>query len=77
MRWIAEITEPKKLRAEIEKNQVHELMKNEFLDWYYLYVYEDGTETPQWDYDHETFEMAVNKGYSQFNIPHDAWKQVE
>ncbi len=77
MKWIAEIRVPKHIRCVIEKQRLHDITNNIYLDGYYLYVYEGNKEPCIRDYLQDTLEVAKEQALEEFNIPLNAWVQIE
>lgn len=76
MKWIAEVNSPRKLRGIIKEEEFHNLTDNTYVDWYYLFVYENDNPEPVWDDLQDTLEAAKEIALEELSIPLNAWVQV-
>ncbi len=66
MKWVAEISTPKKMSFIIEQDS---------RAGFYIYVFEDDKGID--DYLQDTLEMAQRFALRRLQVPLDAWKEVE
>jgi hypothetical protein len=75
MKWISNVSSQPLLRAEIEEDYLTSLTPNVPSQVaYYLYVFKG---EKNYDYLHDTVEIAMEQAHEQFGVPLDAWKKVE
>ncbi len=75
MKWIAEISYPRKLNLVIQPEEYSHLSDNKQNIEYKIIIYENGL--PKYDYVQEQLEWAKEFALDKFQVPLEAWKLVE
>ncbi len=76
MKWVAETSQPRSLRLVIECQKLTSIVPgvpDQF--GYYLYVWENGRGIE--DDLQDTLEWAMTVAFESYQVPKDAWRQVE
>ena len=68
MQWIASVNNPAPLRL---------VIKHDTRVGYYLYIYEGKNTRCTYDYLQDTLDIAKSFAVKNFQVPLDAWQQVD
>lgn len=75
MKWVAEITYPKPRRFEITQEGLYNLQNHQVAVEFHLIAYENGEGFD--DSHQDTLALAQEIAFEDFQVPLNAWKQIE
>jgi hypothetical protein len=75
MKWIANIPQPAQLRFVIERQLFRDMITQQDVEGFYLYVYLGDVCIR--DHLQDTYEIVLDQAFEDYNVPKDVWRRIE